>query len=69
MSFIKTLSDDAAKIGTATKTHAVVDGTFFDLINPFALPGDTTTAVLKLGVYGAAAWVGRGYRDTKTFSL
>lgn len=69
MSFIKKLSSDATEIGSATKTHAVVDGTFFDLINPLAIPGDSTTAVLKAGLYAGAAWVGRGYRDTKTFSL
>lgn len=69
MSFIKKLSDDATEIGTTAKTHAVVDGTFLDLINPFAIPGDTATAAFKSAIYGVAGWVGRGYRDTKSFSL
>lgn len=69
MSFIKKLSDDATEIGQAAKTHAVVDGTLLDLLNPFALSGDTTTAALKSALYGVVGWVGRGYRDTKSFSL
>lgn len=65
----KILSDDATKIGTAAKTHAVVDGSLVDLVNPAAIPGDTTTAVIKAGMYGLVGWVGRGYRDTHSFSL
>lgn len=65
----KILSDDAAKIGTAPKTHAAVEGTLLDLVNPMALPGDTTTALVKTAIVAGAGWIGRGYRDTKSFSL
>lgn len=65
----KKLTDDAAKIGTAQKTHAAVDASLLDLINPLVLPGDTTTALAKMAIVGVASWVGRGYRDTSSFSL
>lgn len=65
----KKLTDDAAKIGTAQKTHAVVDASLLDLVNPLVLPGDTTTALAKTAIAAVAGWVGRGYRDTSSFSL
>lgn len=50
-------------------THKAVDGTLVDVINPLALPGDTTSALLKQGVAAAVGWFGRGYRDNKKFSF
>lgn len=54
----------------ATKTHGAVDATVFEVVNPFgpALVG-TTENLLRNGVVAAVAWVGRGYRDSGSFSL
>lgn len=65
----KKLTSDTTEIGTTPKTHAVVDASLIDLINPLVIPGDTTTALAKTAIVGVAAWVGRGYRDTSSFSL
>lgn len=52
-----------------TKTHGEVDGTLLDAINPTVPLSDTTSNVIRAGVYGVIGWVGRGYRDTKSFSF
>lgn len=65
----KKLTSDTSQVGTTPLTHALVDASMLDLINPLVLPGDTTTALAKAAIVGVAAWVGRGYRDTSSFSL
>jgi len=54
----------------ATKTHGAIDATLIEVMNPFgpSLVG-TTENLLRGLVIGAAAWVGRGYRDNGSFSL
>lgn len=63
-SIIQTMSTSAA-----TKTHGPVDGTLVDLINPFSLPGDSTTAMMKTAVVGVGAWLARGYLMTGKISF
>lgn len=60
----KVFSSDAA-----TKTHGAVDGNLMDLVNPFSFPADTATAVAKTAAVAAIAWVGRGYKENKTFGF
>lgn len=50
-------------------THAVKDGTLVDLINPTVPLADTTSNFLRMGASVAVGWVGRGYRDTKSFGF
>lgn len=63
MALIKKYSDTAT-----TKTHGLVDGTLVDIINPSS-PLDSTGEMLRMGVVGVAAWVGRGYKENKTFGF
>jgi len=64
MALIKVMSADAA-----TKTHGAVDGTLFDAVNPFSLPGDSTSAAIKSAAMGLFGWVGAVYKKTGSFSL
>lgn len=64
MALVKKLSTDAA-----TKTHGEVDGSIIDLINPTVPLADTTSNFLRAATFGLVGWVGRGYRDTQSFSL
>lgn len=65
----KKLTSDTTQVGTTPLTHAVVDASLLDLVNPLVLPGDTATALTKTAVAGLVGWVGRGYRDTASFTL
>lgn len=65
MAMFKKLTTDT----TVTKTHAVVDGSLMDIINPMSLPGDATTSLMKSALYGAVGYFGRGYKETGKFSL
>lgn len=64
MSFQK-FSDTAA----ATKTHVAVDATIIDVIMPHTELVGSTANFVRSGVYALGGWLGRGYRDTKTFGL
>lgn len=50
-------------------TLSKVDATILDIINPLKPKADALSCLLGNGVWALAAWVGRGYRDSKTFSL
>lgn len=55
-------------IAAATKTHGLVDGTLVDVINP-TVPLDSTGNLMRAGVYGVIGWVGRGYKENKSFGF
>lgn len=63
MALIQKYSVDAT-----TKTHGLVDGTLMDVINP-TVPLDGTGNIIRTGVVGLVAWVGRGYKENRTFGL
>lgn len=63
MALIKKYSTEAT-----TKTHGLVDGTITDLFLPSA-PLDSTGELLRMGVVGVAAWVGRGYKENRSFGF
>lgn len=53
-----------------TKTHGAVEATLVEVMNPFGPPlVGTTENLLRGATIAAVAWVGRGYRDSKSFSL
>lgn len=52
----------------ATKTHGLEDADFIECLNPFAELNDTGSA-LRTVIYGVGAWVGRGYKESKTFGF
>lgn len=52
-----------------TKTHGAVDATLIDVINPTVPLVGSLENGLRAAFYGVVGWVGRGYRDTKSFSL
>jgi hypothetical protein len=52
----------------AVKTHGLVDGTLVDIINP-ASPLDATGELIRMAVIGVGAWVGRGYKENKSFGF
>ena len=60
---IEKFSKDAA-----TKTHGLVEANFMDCLNPFAELNDTGSA-LRTAIYGVGAWVGRGYKENRTFGF
>lgn len=49
-----------------TKTHGLVDGNMIDIINP-SVSLDSTGNFLRAAAFGVVGWVGRGYKETKTF--
>lgn len=51
-----------------TKTHGLVDGTLIDVINP-TVPLDSTGNLLRAAAYGAAGWVGRGFKEGMGFGF
>jgi len=54
----------------ATKTHGATDATLVEVLNPFGPPlVGTTENLLRSVAAGAIGWVGRGYRDSGSFSL
>lgn len=54
---------------TATdKTHGKEDASLMDLLNP-TVPLDGPGNLVRSGAYFGLGWIGRGYRDTKTFGL
>jgi hypothetical protein len=55
-------------VSAATKTHGLIDGTLVDIINPSS-PLDATGELIRMGVVGVAAWVGRGYKENKSFGF
>lgn len=55
-------------VAATTKTHGLVDGVFTDLLFP-SKALDSTGEMLRMGVFALFGWVGRGYSQTKTFSL
>jgi hypothetical protein len=52
----------------AVKTHGLVDGTIVDLINPSS-PLDSTGEMLRMATFGVIGWVGRGYKENKSFGF
>lgn len=54
----------------AAKTHGAIDATLVEVINPLGPPlVGTTENLLRSVAVGAIGWVGRGYRDSGSFSL
>lgn len=54
----------------STKTHGAVDATVIEVMNPFGPPlVGMTENLLRGATIAAVAWVGRGYRDSGSFSL
>lgn len=51
-----------------TKTHGLVDGTLVDVINP-TVPLDSTGNLMRAAAYGVVGWVGRGYKENKSFGF
>jgi len=55
---------------TATeKTHGIVDASIVDGLMPHTELAGSTSNLLRSGAHIALGWVGRGYRDTKSFSF
>lgn len=53
-----------------TKTHGAVDADLIEVLNPFGPSLVGTTENLLRGLTSALiGWVGRGYRDSGSFSL
>lgn len=52
-----------------TKTHGAVDGTIMDALMPTVPLADTTSNFIRAGAYFAMGWLGRGKKETGTFSL
>lgn len=55
-------------VDATTKTHGLVDGTFIDLLTPSS-PLDSTGELMRMAAVGAISWVGRGYKENKTFGF
>lgn len=64
MAFVKKF-----EAATSGATHKEVDGNLIDLINPTVALSDSTSNILRMGAVGLAAWVGRGYKENRTFSF
>lgn len=52
-----------------TKTHGVVDASFVDVINPSVPLADTFSNATRALAFTGIGWVGRGKRETGSFSL
>lgn len=50
-------------------THVAADASIVDILMPHVELVGSTANFLRSGVYALGGWVGRGYRDTKSFGL
>jgi len=50
-------------------THVEATATIVDVINPLVPLSDSTSNLARAAVYAVGGWVGRGYRDNKTFGF
>lgn len=57
------------EVAATGATHAAVDATLMDVLNPTVPLADSTGNLLRVGVYGVGAWLARGYRDNKSFGF
>lgn len=51
-----------------TKTHGEEDAGLVDIINP-AVPVDTIGSAVRYGIGFLGGWLGRGYKETRTFGF
>jgi len=52
-----------------TKTHGAVDASMIDVLMPHTELVGSTSNLMRSAAYGVIGWVGRGYRDTKSFGF
>jgi len=55
-------------VSATTKTHGLVDGSIIDLVNP-NVPLNSTGELLRMGTLAAVGWIGRGYKESKSFGF
>lgn len=52
-----------------TKTHGEADATILDILLPTVPLAGTTENLLRGAAHLAIGWVGRGYKENKTFGF
>ena len=55
-------------VAATTKTHGLVDGSLLDVFLP-SKPLDATGELIRMAAFGAMGWVGRGYKESRTFGF